>query len=72
MVVGGFVFLHFPSTEDESIIPLTQASLCKLKETAAKRQSCPMMIRFCYKFRMSLTKECLGIKEDVTSFVLSF
>ena len=33
---GRVCIIHFPSTDDESITPLTQDSLCKLKETAAQ------------------------------------
>ena len=34
---GRICIVHFAGTVDESITPLTQKSLCKLKKTAAKR-----------------------------------
>ena len=36
-VGGRLCFIHFHSTVDENITPLTKDSFCKIKETAAKR-----------------------------------
>ena len=75
-VGGRLCIIHFHSTVDENITPLTKDSFCKIKETAAKRlklsDDMQRLLEFVTTFQMSLTQQCMDIIDDVTSFLHSF